>query len=210
MTELEAPALGQIERIEQSKEQSDVAESQAKVLEPNRAYRVNGEQHDLDIGALAVLRAEALDAGLAKLARMRLVAAVGKEAEGRPVIAIAGFRLGVGVALEIEPRHRDGQVGTEAELVAGEIGEDVGAVPDLLADLVEEDVGRLDDRRRNLLVARPPENIEQGRGLGFQRLEFFRRFSGHGGSGFVAGEDATDRVHEVEPQARRTAPRPAS
>src|SRR5689334_5770276 len=108
MTELEAPTLGQLECIEQSKEQRDVAESQAKVLEPYRAYRVSCEQHDLGIGALAILRAEALDAGLAKLTRMRLVAPVGKEAERRPIIAIAGFFFGVGMALEIEPRHRDG------------------------------------------------------------------------------------------------------
>ena len=151
-----------------------------KSLSPARAHRVRREQHDLDIGAVAVGHAEAFDAGLAELARVGLVAGLRLEAEGGAVIAIAGFGLGVGVALEIKPRHRHGQVGAEAELIAGEIGEDIGAASDLLADLVEEDVGRLKDGGRNLLVARPPEAIEQGRGLGFQRLEFFRQFSGHG------------------------------
>ena len=54
MTELEPPALGQIERIEQGIEQRDVAEAEPKVLEPGSAHRVCGEQHDLDIGAVAV------------------------------------------------------------------------------------------------------------------------------------------------------------
>ena len=51
------------------------------------------------------------------------------KAEGRAVIAIARFgRSAFGCALEIEPRGRDGQVGPQAQLLAGEIGEDIGAV----------------------------------------------------------------------------------
>ena len=209
MPELEPPALGQIERVEQSVEQRDVAEAQAKVLEPGAAHRIGREQNGLDIGAVAVGYAEAFDAGLAELARVGLIAGLRLEAEGGTVIAIAGFGLGVGVALEIKPRHRHGQVGAEAELIAGEVGEHIGAASDLLADLVEEDVGRLKDGRRNLLVARPPETIEQGRGLGFQRLEFFRQFSGHGSS-FVTGDDATNGVDQGGPRAPRIALRPAS
>ena len=146
-----------------------------KSFRPGAAHGLDREQHDLDIGAFRVGLAEALDAGLAELARVGLVVALRPEAEGGAVIAIARRLIGVRVALEIKPRHRHGQIGPQTELVAGEIGENVSAAPDRLADLVEENVGRLDDRGRNLLVARPPEQVEQGRGLGFESLELFRR-----------------------------------
>ncbi len=176
MPQLEPPALGQSQGIEQRIEQGDVAEAQAEVPQPRAAYRLDREQHDLDIGAFLVALAEALDAGLAELARVGLIVALRLEAEGGAVIAIAGGMIGFRVAFEIKPRHRHGQVGPQAKLVAGEVGEDIGAASDFFADLVEEDVGGLDDRGRNLLVARPPEQIEQAGGLGFESLELFRRF----------------------------------
>ncbi len=178
MTQLEPPALGQAERIDQRVEQSNVAEAQGEALEACAAHGLDGEQHDLGVGLVAVGDAETLDAGLAELALASRP--VRLEAEGRAIIAIARLRARVGVALEIKPRHRHGQVRPEAQLVAREVGEHISEASHLLADPVEEHVGRLEDRRRNLLVARPLEQIEQGRRLGFESLEFFRQFSGHG------------------------------
>src|SRR3990170_7814999 len=186
MAELEPPALRERQRIEQRIEQRDVAEAETKILEPGAAHRLHGKEHDLDIGALLVALAEALDARLAEFARVGLNAPLRLKAEGRAVIAIPRARIGLRVTFEIKARHRHGQVGAEAEFVAGKVGEDIGAASDLFADLIEEDVRRLDDGGRNLLVARAPEDVEQGRGLGFESLELFRRFSGHGGSLSVA------------------------
>ena len=180
VTQLEPPALGQRERIEQSVEQRDVAEAEVELLQPRALDRIGDEQHDLGIGAVAVGDAETFDAGLAELARMGAARALRLKAEGGAVIAIAGLDIGARVTLEIEPRHRHGEVWPETQLGAGEIGKDVGAAPDRLADLVEQDVSRLDDRRRNLLVAALSKHLEQGGGLGFERLEFSRRFRGHG------------------------------
>ena len=163
---------------------------------PALLHRVGDEQNHLGIGAVAVGDAEAFDAGLAELARMRSARALRLKAEGWAVIAIAGWRIGARVTLEIKPRHRHGEVWPEAQLFAGKIGEDVGAASDRFADLIEKDVGGLDDGRRNLLVAASPENFEQGGGLGFESLEFSRQFRGHG-SGLVAGEDAPDRFDEL-------------
>ena len=175
VTQLEPPALWQRERIEQSVEQRDVAEAEVELLQPGAPHRLGDEQHDLGVGAVAVGDAETFDAGLAELARMGAARALRLKAEGRAVIAIAGLDIGARVTLEIEPRHRHGEVWPETQLGAGEIGEDVGAAPDRLADLVEQDVSRLDDRRRNLLVATFAKHFEQGGGLGFERLEFSRQ-----------------------------------
>ena len=196
VTQLQPPALGQRERIEQSVEQRDVAEAEVELLQPSAPHRIGDEQHDLCVGAVAVGDAETFDAGLAELARMGAARALRLKAEGRAVIAIAGLDIGARVTLEIEPRHRHGEVWPETQLGAGEIGKDVGAAPDRLADLVEQDVSRLDDRRRNLLVATFAKNFEQGGGLGFERLEFSRRFRGHG-SRPVTGEDVPHGLDHI-------------
>ncbi len=176
MAKLEPPALWKRQSIEQRIEQGNVAEAEAELLQPCASYRLGDEQHDLGIGAVAVGDAEAFDAGLAELARVRAPRALRLKAEGRAVIAIAGRRIGARMTLEIEPRHRHGEVRAEAKLFAGKIGEDVGAASDGFADLIEQDVGGLDDGWRNLLVAASPENFEQSGSLGFESLEFSRRF----------------------------------
>ena len=195
MPELQPPALRQRERVEQRVEHGDVAEAKREVFQPGAAHRLDREQHDLDIGALSVAVAEAFDAGLAKLARVGAVVGFRLKAERGAVIAIAGFVATIGVTLEIKPRHRHGQVGPQAQLIARKVGEDVSAAPDLLADAVEKDVRRLEDRRRNLLVACAPERVEQGRGLGFESLEFFGQFGSHG-SGLVTGKHGPNGLDE--------------
>src|SRR3989304_4240177 len=143
MAELEPPALRERQRIEQRIEQRDVAEAEAEILEPGAAHRLHGKENDLDIGALLVALAEALDARLAELARVGLNAPLWLKAEGRPVVAITRGLVGLRVPLEIKPRHRHGQVRPEAKLVAGKVGEDIGAASHLLADLIEGEVRRL-------------------------------------------------------------------
>ena len=92
--QLEPPAFGQRQRIEQRIEQRDVAEAQTEILQPGAAHGLDREQHDLDIGAFLVGLAEALDAGLAELARVGLIVALRLEAEGGAVIAIARRLIG--------------------------------------------------------------------------------------------------------------------
>jgi hypothetical protein len=54
---------------------------------------------------------------------------------------------------EIIPRHRNGEVGPQAELLAGRVRGQIQAFADVLAGEVEERFGRLQDRRLGLDVA---------------------------------------------------------
>ena len=46
---------------------------------------------------------------------------------------------------EIVPRHRNGEVGTQAEFLAAGVGGQIKALADVLAREVEERLGRLQD-----------------------------------------------------------------
>ena len=211
MAQLQAPALGQGERIEQGIEQRNVAEAKTQAFEPRLAHRPGGKTHDLGVGAGAIRHAKALDTGLTELAGVRGARSPRLKPEGRAVIAIARVDIGTRMALEIKPRHRHGEIGAQAKLLTGEIGEDIGAAAQTLADLIEQDVGRLDQRGRNPLVARRSEHVEQALGLGFEGLELLRRFRGHGSLAFaldytsprrgeVAAKLASLRVREIRAQ----------
>src|SRR3990170_3410110 len=130
VAKLEPPALWERKRIDQRIEQRDVAEAETKILEAGAAHRVGGKEHDFDLDAFLVALAETLDARLAEFARVGLIVPLRLKAEGRAVIAIARGQIGLRVPLEIKPRHRHGQVRTQAKLVAGKIGEDIGAASD--------------------------------------------------------------------------------
>src|SRR4029079_583857 len=130
VTQLEPPALGQRERIEQSVEQGDVAEAKAELLQAGAPHRIGDEQHHLGVGAVAGCDAETIDTCLAETARVGAARALRLKAEGRAVVAIAGLDIGARVTLEIKPRHGHGEVWPETQLGAGEIGKDVGAAPD--------------------------------------------------------------------------------
>jgi hypothetical protein len=74
-------------------------------------------------------------------------------------------------------RHR--QVGAQAQLGAGRVGEHVGAGPDLLAGPVEKHVGRLQDIGGNVGKAGGLEHLEDHRALGLERGALGRRLTGH-------------------------------
>ncbi len=209
MAELEPPAFRHVQRIDERIEQRDVAEAETIIAEARATHGLDREQQHFGVGGGLVGRAKALDPRLAELARVRRAGAQRLKAEGRTVVAIAGFRPGLRVTLEIEPRHRHRQIGPEAQLLAREIGEDVRPAAHLFADLIEKYAGRLQNRGRDEFVARAPEQSHQVPGLAFEGLECFGRFRGHDlrprtGRGLCA------RPRRDRPQARGTAPRPAS
>ncbi len=79
-------------------------------------------------------------------------------------------RLGRG---EIVARHRDGEIGPQAQLAPVRIGGEEHAAADVLAREIEERLGRLQDRGRDARVARAlvvrDERLRPcvGRGHGF-------------------------------------------
>ena len=188
----------------------DVAEAQAELLEPGATHGLDGEPDDLGIGAVAVGRAKAFDARLAKLAGMGQARSATLEAKGRAVIAIAGFHVGDRMPLQIKPRHRHREVWPEAKLLAGKIGEDIGAAPDRLANPVEKDVGGLENRGRNLLVAGPPEASRAGWRLGLRGPQTLAPIQRSWAVTPCGGRGRRAQPRRARSRARRTAPRPAS
>ena len=74
-------------------------------------------------------------------------------AKHRREIAEAERLAGLGRS-EIVARHRNGEVGPQAQLVPVRIGGEEHAAADVLAREVEERLGRLQDRGRNARIAR--------------------------------------------------------
>ena len=89
---------------------------------------------------------------------LRLAAAI---AEHRAEIGEAGRLSGAGRG-QIIPRHGDGEVGPQAQFLAGRIRRQVQAFADVLAGEVEERVGRLQDRRLGMDVAGLRKGLQQG------------------------------------------------
>ena len=106
------------------------------------------QRQHFGVGRGAVLPSEGFDAGLQEFAG--LAAAIAKH---RPEIAEAG-RLAGAAGSEIVARHRNGEVGPQAEFLAAGVGGQVKALADVLAGEVEERFGRLQDRGLGPDVAR--------------------------------------------------------
>ena len=135
------------ERIDQRIEQRDVAGADFDIVDAECAGGLQRQRQHLGIGRGAILPAERFDAGLQEFAGP--AAAI---AEHRAEIAEAG-RLTGAAGGEIIPRHRNGEVGTQAEFLAGGVGRQVKALADVLAREVEKRLGRLQDRRLGPAVA---------------------------------------------------------
>jgi hypothetical protein len=174
-----APALGNIDRVEQRREQAKVADPQPRGFQAGGSNRLQHPQHHLGVGLAFIGLAEGLDASLAKLARMGGRAAAGLIAEYRAVVAVARHAVALWMALKIDAHGRHGDVRPEAQRFAVLIGEDVGAGAQPLADDIEKQIGRLNDRRRDALVVRLVEHGHDDRGLRFERLEAVGCLNGH-------------------------------
>ena len=137
----------EIERVDQRREQRDVAGADFDVLQSEGGGRFQRQRQHFRIRRGAVLPAKGFDAGLQEFAR--LAAAIAKH---RPEIAEARGLAGAPGG-EIIARHRNGEVGAQAELLAGSVGRQVKALADVLAGKVEERLGRLQDAGMGLDVA---------------------------------------------------------
>ena len=174
------PAPRHRQRLEQRREEAEIADPELEVLEPRLAQRLDDQRQHRRIVVLAIGGGEGLDAGLAELARVGAVGAAGLVAEGRAAVAVARRHAAAGVARQVQPAGRHGQVGAQAQLLAVGIGEHVGARAQGLADHVEEQARGLDDAGRHLLVAGAAEGGEQPLRLVLQGLELLCGFRGHG------------------------------
>ena len=153
MPEARAPALRHRQRVDQGREQAEVAELQAHIAQAGLAQRRDNEHQHSGVVTHAVGGGERFDAGLPELARVRAVGVGRLIAEGRAGVAVAGRRTGRGVPLQMQPAAGHGEVRAQAQLGAVGIDEHVGARAQALADHVEEQLRRLDHRRRDALVA---------------------------------------------------------
>ena len=141
------PHRGEIQRVEQRREQRHVAHADLGCGEPVMGGRLEAEGERLGIGRRLVGAPEQLDAGLQELAR--LLAAL---AEHRAEIAEARRAPGRG-RRDVVARHRNGEVRAQAELAARLVGDQIHAPADVLAGQVEKGLGRLQDRRRHARVS---------------------------------------------------------
>ena len=130
------------------------------------------EREHLGVGGGGVGAAERLHARLQEFA-----GAVVALAEHRAEIAEAGRPAGFRRS-QIVARHRDGEIGPQAQFLAAPVGGEEHALADFLARQVEERLGRLDERRRHPPIARARiggdkrlrPRIGLGRGLGVWSL----------------------------------------
>ena len=82
------PARRHVGRFQKCAKEPEVADAQLHAAEARGLQSPDDERHGLGFGALAVGAAESLDAGLAELARVRLVGVLRLKAEGGAVVAI--------------------------------------------------------------------------------------------------------------------------
>ena len=156
------PRRREFERADQRGEQADVAGADVGLGEAVVAGRFERERQHLGVGGRGVGAAERFDAGLQDLARA-FVAMAEHRSEIAIALRLAGRRRGQVVA-----RHRDGQVGPQAQLLAVRVAGEEHALADVLARKVEERLRRLQDRGRDPRIAGPLEGRDQRvrRGIG--------------------------------------------
>ncbi len=179
-----APARGDRQRRDERAEEAEVSDAQGGARQARLAQRLRDEARYLGIRLLAVGGGEALDAGLAELARMLGVAAAWLIAERGAVVAVARRDVAFAVAGKMQAARRDSEIGPQAQLLALGIGEHVGARAQLLADYVQEQAGGLDHSGRHEFVARAREHAHQTLRLRGQGLEVLCGFRRHGRPAF--------------------------
>ena len=165
------PSLRHVERVEQRREEAEVANPELEVVQACLAQCRDDEPRHGGIVLLAVRGGEGFDPCLAELAAVRAGVAAGLIAEGGAVVAVARRHVASGIARQMQPASRHREVGAQAQLFAVGVGENVGARSELLADHVEEHARGLDHRGRHQLVAGAREGGHQALRLRLQRLE---------------------------------------
>ena len=141
------PRRREVEAFDQRGKQADVAHADLGRGDAELGDRFKPEREHLGIGGGGVGAAEGFHAGL-----QEFVGAVVALAEHRAQIAEAG-RLAGFRRTEVVARHRDGEIGPQAEFLAAPVGGQEHALADVLARQVEERLGRLDQRRQHPPIA---------------------------------------------------------
>src|SRR6185437_3260482 len=94
-------------------------------------------------------------------------------AEGGAVVAEAGGQFCP--RLHRMFADRNGEIGAQAQFASRQVGQGEGAAADFLARAVEKYFGRLQDRGFLAPIAPRGEEVEDGHGLGVERLDIGRR-----------------------------------
>ena len=149
------PCGRQIERRHQCGKQSDVAHADRGRGKTIVRRRIEPEREHLGVRRRGVLAAEGFDAGLQEFA-----AALAAVTKHRTEITKAA-RLAGGGRGEIIARHRNGEVGAQAQFASLRIARQIHALADVLAGKVEERLRRLENRGRHARIARPLEGGDQ-------------------------------------------------
>ena len=137
------PDRREIERVDESGEQREVAHADLGRLHAILFGRFEPERQHFGVGRRLVLAAETLDADLQEFGRGAIAMT-----KHRAEIAEAGGLAGVR-RRQIIARYRDRQIGPQAQFAAVGIGGQKHAAADVLAAEIEKRFGRLQHRRRN-------------------------------------------------------------
>ncbi len=135
------PYRREIERIDEGAEQSDVAHANFRRVDAILLGRFEAEREHFGVGCRHILPAEAFDADLQEFGRSPFAVA-----KHRAEIAEARGLAGCGRG-QIGARHRDRQIGPQAQFAAVRIGGEKHAAADVLAAEIEKRLGRLQHRR---------------------------------------------------------------
>jgi hypothetical protein len=147
LTRRRFPHRRQVERGDEGGKQSDVAHADLRRAQAIVRRRFEAQRQHFRIGRRLVGAAERFDAGLHELRRGAFaVAEYGAE------IAKAHRLAGLG-RREVVARHRDGEIGPQAQFAPFRIAGQEHAAADVLAGQVEERLRRLQHRRFGLRVA---------------------------------------------------------
>ena len=129
-----APLRRNVERIDQPREQREIADLDREILKPRRAHAFDREIEHFDVGRFAILHAQTFDARLQELARPFRLARL--KAKRRAVIGEP--RRKFAAPRKMHAAHRNGELGPQAQLLPRRIGQHESAAADFLARAVEE------------------------------------------------------------------------
>ena len=147
---------GKVERLEQTREQTGVAEAHVEFGAAGLACRLERQSEDIGVGRLAIGTAEAFEPGLNEFTR-KIAAKAKDRPEIRELRRRARMRRG-----EIGAAYGDRIFRAQTEFIARRIARQENPAANILAFEIEKDRGGLQDRRLAAAIARRNEMGEQG------------------------------------------------
>ena len=200
------PDRREFERGDQRGIKPDVAGLRLRRGHAVVARGLETEREHLGVGRRGVRPAERFDAGLQEFAGSRRRCGPRRcPRRGTPDRDSSSRRPCRRQRGQVVARHRDRQIGPQAELAALRVGGEIHPLADVLARQIEERLGRLQDRRIDARIAGPLERGEQRvrRRIARDAVRTDRR-AGHSGSNGLIARRALGARSSMVPAAGST------